>query len=251
MKTRNVWIYLFCLIGACLMQGCSVEDDEVDEINQNIGSNDGYASSSIAAQSIRALVTTKTTEDGAFYLQESEKRLLHPVNLQTSPFGNKEVRAIVIYNEVVQAGTNQTGMVDVYVKWIDEIHTRKATDLSDEQVRQSTEERKRIHGEETIEIVNDWVNSLTDGYLTLHYQTNGLGVNDIELLTGGNPEDPYEMTLWAIPASNSSTRLPADGMIAYKLSGLPPTNGEVKIATLRWYSPNGWKQAQFYYQTKN
>lgn len=251
MKTRNVWIYLFCLMGACLTQGCSVEDDEVDEINQKINSNDGYASSSIDAQSIRALVTTKTTEDGAFYLQESEKRLLHPVNLQTSPFGNKEVRAIVIYNEVVQAGTNKTGMVDVYVKWIDQIDTKSASYLESIVTDNDEKDWEAKFTKLPIDIVNDWVNSLTDGYLTLHYHVEGDNLCELHLLTGRNAHDPYELILYGYPwVSNSNTKMPSDGLIAYKLDNLPPTGGEVKIVTLRWFSPTGWKSAQFYYRTE-
>mgnify|MGYP002623620940 FL=1 len=251
MKTRNIWIAFFCLIGACLMQGCSVEDDDmVDEISQRFGNLDAV---SINAQSVQALVTTMTAADGTFYLRESENRLLRPVNMKDSPYGNKEVRAVVIYKEVVQSSSQNPKMVDVYVTWIEEIYTMSAKDIADRVAGQYDYDAdwEPALTVRSIDIVNDWVNSLTDGYLTLHYHVDGYDLNDIYLLTGQNPDDPYEMTLYGIPVvSNSNTIMPSDGLIAYKLDNLPPTGGEVKIVTLRWYSPTGWKKAQFYYRTE-
>ena len=240
MKTmRKIMMLVAAALAMCAMQGCYGDDDtdSIDEINQRLGND-----------VIQALVTTKTAEDGTFYLQESEKRLLHPINFNASPYGDKEVRCIVYYTEAGHGATNQTGMVDVYVKWIDDIYTLSAKAI--EEALATPSARTAAHPIE-IEIVYDWVNSLTDGYLTLHYHTERNDMSTIYLLTGQNPDDPYEVSLWPIPAlSNSDTRLPSDGLIAYKIDNLPPTNGEVKIVTLRWYSPSGWKQAQFYYQTK-
>ena len=232
----------------CGLQSCSVdgESEYIDEINQKISAPDD------ASNLIQALVTTKTTADGHFYLQESEKRLLNPVNMSTSPFNGKEVRAIVYYTEVVQAATNQAGMVDVYVKWIDDIHTTWASHLASEVTASDEKDWEAKFTALPIDIVNDWVNSLTDGYLTLHYHVEGDNLCELYLLTGRNPLDPYEMILYGYPwVSINNTIMPSDGLIAYKLDNLPPTGGAVKIATLRWFSPTGWKQAQFYYQTKN
>jgi hypothetical protein len=249
MKTmRKITMLAVAALVLCGLQACSVdgEPDSIDEINQRVSVSDD------ASNLIQALVTTKTTADGHFYLQESEKRLLNPVNMPTSPFNGKEVRAIVYYTEVVQTATNQAGMVDVYVKWIDEIHTRSASLLEGAAGTDSDDK----DWEETftklpIDIVNDWVNSLTDGYLTLHYHALENNLSDVYLLTGRNPHDPYEMILWGVPAvSINNTIMPSDGLIAFKLDNLPPTGGDVKIATLRWFSPTGWKQAQFYYKTK-
>lgn len=231
----------------CGLQSCSVdgEPDSIDEINQKISVSED------ASNLIQALVTAKTTPDGHFYLQESEKRLLNPVNMPTSPFNGKEVRAIVYYTEVVQTATNQAGMVDVYVKWIDEIHTTWASQLASEVTASDEKDWEETFTQLPIDIVNDWVNSLTDGYLTLHYHVEGDNLSNLYLLTGRNAHDHYELILYGYPwHSISNAKIPSDGLIAFKLDTLPPTGGEVKIVTLRWFSPTGWKQAQFYYQTK-
>lgn len=232
----------------CGLQSCSVdgEPDYIDEINQRISASDD------AGNLIQALVTAKTTPDGHFYLQESEKRLLNPVNMTTSPFNGKEKRAIVYYTEVVQTATNQTGMVDVYVKWIDEIHTTWASHLASEVTASDEKDWEATFTALPIDIVNDWVNSLTDGYLTLHYHVEGDNLSNLYLLTGRNAHDHYELILYGYPwKSISNAKIPSDGLIAFKLDNLPPTGGEVKIVTLRWFSPTGWKQAQFYYQTRD
>ena len=244
---RIIMMLAMAALTLCSLQSCSVDDDNqpIEEINARISGSDD------ARNVIQALVTTKTTADGHFYLQESEKRLLNPVNMPTSPFNGKEVRAIVYYTEVVQPATNQVGMVDVYVKWIDEINTRSSSVQNGAATASNEKEWEETFTQLPIDIVNDWVNSLTDGYLTLHYHVEGNNLSNIYLLTGRNAHDHYELILYGSPyVSNSNVLMPSDGLIAFKLDNLPPTGGEVKIVTLRWFSPTGWKQAQFYYQTK-
>lgn len=244
---RKIMMLAMAALTLCGLQSCSVDDDNqpIDELNTRISGSDD------ARNVIQALVTTKTTADGHFYLQESEKRLLNPVNMPTSPFNGKEVRAIVYYTEVVQPATNQAGMVDVYVKWIDEINTRSSSVQNGAATANNEKEWEETFTQLPIDIVNDWVNSLTDGYLTLHYHVEGNNLSNIYLLTGRNAHDQYELILYGYPyVSNSNVLMPSDGLIAFKLDNLPPTGGEVKIVTLRWFSPTGWKQAQFYYQTK-
>lgn len=46
-----------------------------------------------------ALVTVKPQQDNSFYLQLDDSTTLLPTNLATSPFGEKEVRALVNYIE--------------------------------------------------------------------------------------------------------------------------------------------------------
>ena len=50
-----------------------------------------------------ALVTVKEAADGAFFLQLDDKTTLLPTNVKTSPFGDKEGRALMNYSEVDEA----------------------------------------------------------------------------------------------------------------------------------------------------
>ena len=90
---------------------------------------------------------------------------LLPTNMSSSPFGDKEVRALVNYNEVSESG----GRYDkaVQVNWIDSILTKSiAPDLGSE--------NDVVYGTDPVEIVNDWVTIAEDGYLTLRFRTNGV-----------------------------------------------------------------------------
>ena len=55
-----------------------------------------------------ALVTVKNVDDGSFFLQLDDSTTLLPINVASSPFGEKEVRALVNYDEgVVRAMTER------------------------------------------------------------------------------------------------------------------------------------------------
>ena len=78
-----------------------------------------------------ALVTVKNATDGSFFLQLNDSTTLLPTNMSSSPFGDKEVRALVNYDEVSESG----GRYDkaVQVNWIDSILTKSiAPDLGSE-----------------------------------------------------------------------------------------------------------------------
>lgn len=47
-----------------------------------------------------ALVTVKSVSDNLFFLQLNDTTTLLPVNITSSPYGNKEVRALVNCREV-------------------------------------------------------------------------------------------------------------------------------------------------------
>ena len=78
-----------------------------------------------------ALVTVKEAADGAFFLQLDDKTTLLPTNVKTSPFGDKEVRALMNYSEVDEASGEYTKAV--HINWIDSILTKPiAPDLGEE-----------------------------------------------------------------------------------------------------------------------
>ena len=64
-----------------------------------------------------ALVTVKPQQDNSFYLQLDDSTTLLPTNLATSPFGEKEVRALVNYVETDEAHGNYSKAV--HINWID------------------------------------------------------------------------------------------------------------------------------------
>ena len=77
-----------------------------------------------------ALVTVKSDTDQAVFLQLDDNTTLKPVNMPTSPFGNKEVRALM-NAYLVDADPGKYSQA-VYVNWIDSILTKPiAKDLGE------------------------------------------------------------------------------------------------------------------------
>ena len=107
--TKN---YLMLLLVTCLtfsLQSCDIDDDENARVS--------YPS---------AIVTLKTNaEDGTFYMQLDSTTTLQPTNMNTSPSGTKQVRALVNYK--IEDDATKKEMQRVYVNWIDTIRTKQET----------------------------------------------------------------------------------------------------------------------------
>ncbi len=185
-----------------------------------------------------ALVTVCPQTDGSFVMNLDEKTRLHPVNMKTSPFGDKEVRALVNYSAEKHA-ENATD-INVQVNRIDSIRTKLPV------VSLGAEEDAEL-GNDPIEIVNDWVTVAEDGYLTLRLRTawgDTQRVHYINLVTGINPDDPYDFELRHDSNGDRPLR-EADVLIAFNLNKLPaPADGKAKVK-LRWNSYSGMKKLEF------
>ena len=135
-----------------------------------------------------ALVTVKPVDDGSYFLQLDDSTTLLPVNMTSSPFGQKEVRALVNFDETNESSGIYSKAVNI--NWIDSILTKPiAPDLG-------VTSNDSIYGSDPVEIVNDWVTIAEDGYLTLRFRTIWGDRNKahfVNLLTGKDPENPYEV----------------------------------------------------------
>lgn len=190
-----------------------------------------------------ALVTVKPVDGAGFYMQLDDSTTLHPVNMSVSPYGDKEVRALVNYAYVrPEENDYEKRSFKVNVNWIDSILTKPAVPYpADGDVSE--------YGEDPIEIVRDWVNIAEDGYLTLRFRTrwgnNGV-VHFVNLLTGVNPDDPYEVE-FRHNAYGDVNGTPGDALVAFRLSDLPDTNGKTVKLTLKYKSFSGEKSIRFDY----
>lgn len=183
-----------------------------------------------------ALVTVRPTDNGTFTLQLDNTTTLYPSNMKSSPFGDKEVRALVNYTyEGILEDTHS-----VHINWIDSIRTKKPVpDLGIE-----NDDR---YGNDPIEIVKDWVTIAEDGYLTLRIRTKWGVTNNthyINLLTGVNPDDPYEVEL-RHDANGDIYGGMGDALIAFNLNDLPRKDGQNVKLKLNWNSFSGPKSAEF------
>lgn len=183
-----------------------------------------------------ALVTVRPSDSGTFTLQLDNTTTLYPTNMKSSPFGNKEVRALVNYTDEGSRGNTR----NVYINWIDSIRTKKTVpDLGIE--------NDAKYGNDAIEIVNDWVTIAEDGYLTLRIRTQWGMLNNkhnINLLTGVNPDNPYEVELRHDANGDIGGNM-GDALIAFNLNDLPLKDGETVKLKLNWKSFSGPKTTEF------
>jgi hypothetical protein len=214
------------------LTACTLDDDKYDPSIMNPS----------------ALVTVKPTADGSnFVMQVDDKTVVHAVNLQGSPFGTKEVRALVNYrtpkDSEIQQGNTYVGAENVYVNWIDSILTKKTIPTL------GTDDD--TFGNDPVEIVNDWTTVVEDGYITLRFRTYwGSGtIHKINLITGTDPEDPYKVVLHH-DANGDYYGQSGDALVAFRLSELPDTAGQTVDLTLEWQSFSGKKTAKFKYCTR-
>ena len=226
-KSARVLVAVLLLAGTAGVQSCLNDDD-----------NDYYY-----MRWPNALVTVKPTSADAFYMQLDDNTTLKPVNVAASPFGEKEVRALVNYTEVDEESGEYTQAV--HINWIDSLLTKPmAADLG--------EENDEVYGTDPVEMIGDWVTIAEDGYLTLRFRTvwgDPGKKHFVNLLSTNNPDDPYEVE-FRHNAYGDTYGQYADGLVAFRLDALPDTEGKTVKLTLKWKSFSGEKSAQFDYCTR-
>ena len=99
-----------------------------------------------------------------------------------------------------------------------------------------------------MELVKDWTTLVEDGYLTLRFRTYfGYGKRHVlNLIPTGKP---YEVEL-RHNAQGDDRRVVRDGLVAFRLIGLPDTQGKEVELTVKWKSFSGEKSAKFKYRTR-
>ena len=205
MKTQSfIRKGFFILTALCLsmgVQSCLDDDDN------NLSLSHYYAN---------ALVTIKQSADNTPYLQLDDSTTLRPVNMASSPFGEKEVRALA--NIELADEAPQEYDKAVFINWIDSILTKPmAPNLGEE-------ENNRTYGNDPVEILNDW-------------------------LLSENPENPYEVEFRHNAFGDTEGKM-GDALVAFKLDELTDTQGETVKLKLKWNSFSGEKSAEFDYCTR-
>ena len=188
-----------------------------------------------------AVVTVKPVGE-SFYLQLNGETTLEAENIAKSPYGNREVRAFINYQDAKQSHTTKYSKV-VYVNWIDSILTKNTI------ASKGSAKDIATYGDDPVWLIDDWITVCEDGYLTLHFRTK-MGDSNVKhtvsLVTGVNPNNPYEVTL-RHDANGDAANYYADGVVAFRLSSLPNTDGKTVILKLNWDSFSGIKSAEFNY----
>lgn len=222
MKKKWIIMAMMAIVAAVTLQSCS-NDDDYDY-------NEYYAN---------ALVTLKTDPtSGNFYMQLDDSTTVVPINVKTSPTGNREARALVNMKfESVEPGHYAKA---AYVNWIDTILTKPmAQDMG--------QKNDSIYGNDPVEIVRDWTTVVEDGYMNLRFRTyfGGGKAHVVNLVYVGNN------TVWlhhdAMGDRGGALR---DGLVAFRLTNVPDTEGKTVPLTLKWKSFSGEKSVTFKYCTR-
>ncbi len=185
-----------------------------------------------------ALVTVVPQEDGGFVMNLDDATVLIPTNMSKSPYGDKEVRALVNYVEEGSRTTEQR----VQVVWIDSIRTK----MPEKSLGSATADDEK-YGKDPIEIVRDWVTIAEDGYLTLRFRTiwGDRGIKHaINLITGTDAKDPYVLEL-RHNAHEDVDGVMGDALIAFNLNSIDFGDKDTAKFTLKWQSFSGSKSATF------
>jgi hypothetical protein len=192
-----------------------------------------------------AIVTVKPYDNGEFFLQLNDSVAFSVANMAVSPYGTKEIRAFINFSYA----DNNVGSLNrkVNINWMDSILTKKT-------VITKGAEDDALYGKDPIDIYNDWMTVSEDGYLTLHFRiAMGMGGvrHSVNLVTGVNPENPYEVEFRHDANHDDSASLSdlSDGIVAFKLSSLPNTQGRTVKLKVDWKSSEGNKSAEFDYRT--
>lgn len=95
--------------------------------------------------------------------------------------------------------------------------------------------------QDVLDIYDDWMTSVEDGYLTVHYNTFW-GISGIQhsfhLLMGTDPANPYSLVLLQ-DSHGDSREDEADGVVCFDINTLPDTGGKYIPLSLKWKSLEG------------
>lgn len=214
---------------APLMQSCDLDGD------------DYYV---VCPSSPNAIVTVKTAADKTVYLQLDDSTTLYPVNLKEHPFNGKEVRAFVFLRETKDSNLPYTK--SVYVTSIDSVLTKST-------VATQGDKNTEVYGNDPVEIYKDFPTVCEDNYLTLAIGTvwgQPSKAHLVNLVTGINPEDPYEVELRQNAYGDTKGRM-GYTTVAFSLKALPKTGGKTVKLKVKFNSFEGEKTAEFDYRTKD
>lgn len=190
------------------------------------------------AGSIPAIVTCKTNPTtGQFYMQLNDTLTLVPTNVKESPYGNKEIRAHVIFHYADSASGHYSR--SAVITAMDTIRTKPMSPV--------VADLDKAYGDDPVEIVNHWMTVCEDGYLTLRFRTyfGGVKTHSLHLVrTGDNTVELRH------DANGDYKGELADGIIAFRLDEMPDTEGKYQTLTLKWNSFSGPKSVDFKYKSR-
>lgn len=195
-----------------------------------------------------ATVTFKPLDNGGFYLEENDSTALMVTNpdYQKYPFPKyKEKRALIRYIDEGTVPPNGS-VIPSDLKYrkqiklcaVDTIYTKNPV-VS----KETPGDNDLAYGKDPVGLVIDPnyypTTMVEDGYLNVSfafYRSAYPIQHTLNLVTGVNPEDPYEVEFRHNANNDFYRDMTYNGIMNFPLQSLPDTKGEVVDLTVRWIS---------------
>lgn len=235
-------ILLFLLVTLSLLTACSKEEDMSDYEGPG---------KEMSGKTYKTIATVRVSDKGTLYLQVDESLRLCPLKL------NVPAAARVAYPDEPAYGQPYKIICEFRVldQWCDELKCYYVTLSWLSRLDEGFVTSQPTGGDDPVEIIDDWMTCLTDGFLTLHYYAwwGNTTRHAFTLLTGQNPSDPYELVLKHNAQGDPRTYFDESIITFYLEKKLPvPANPKTTYITLKWTSETGETYTkQFPYWKRN
>ena len=217
MKWKSI-IYLLAA-GGILFSGCSKEAGP-----PRYAAPDQDPNGNPYQEEYNAVVTVKQTTSGTIYFQVDEKSRLYPVNYEEPYTGPKRLACLI---------SDFGGMVDGNVNW----HYGMVVWSEEVEEGPIYPRDESFPADDGLNVLDDWMTSLEDAFLTIHYSTfwgDGSTAHQL-LLMEGNQEGEFLLLHYR---NGDEALTEADALICFDLNDrLPKTEGmDIK---LKWTTGAG------------
>ena len=178
-----------------------------------------------------AILTVKKTPTDSVYLQLDDSTTIFPRNYQDRFTRMERVLCeLTVYNRP-EGRFKYSGTMS----WAEPI------------------EEGQVTGDLGLDVIDDWMTSAEDGFLTIHYNT-WWGLKPVQhhfyVITGTDPADPYTLVL-AQKSGGDKTETEGDALICFDINSLPDTGDDYKKLTLKWTTGDGTSAEQtFRFKTR-
>ena len=176
------------------------------------------------------VVTVKQDTDGTVYFQLNDDERLYPLNGYEFTRQERILASLTVFAEEVPLYGHT-----VLVNWAEPL----------EQGTVYSEDINISGYDDSIDVLPDWVTSVEDGYLTVHYSTwwgDPSGHHDIILVTGPGPD---ELTLLHSSQGDDKENY-SDGIIYFDINKYIEPTDTYKPIKLHWTGTNGSESTRIF-----
>ena len=219
--------YLNILLASLVLASCSASMDK-DNWGPESGNYAQEGEKDAYTGEYMAIVTVKKSATDTVYFQLTDDILIYPANYQESYTRMERV----FCDAVVWERRTGSYPYTCSVEWAEPVEEGTVT---------SGSEPQWDGVKDALDVIDDWMTTVEDGYLTVHYDTwwGSAGVqHSFRLLKGTDPSNPYSLVLLQ-DSHGDLMEEKFDGLVCFDINSLPDTGGEYIPLSLKWKSLEG------------